>query len=222
MSENEKRVSYRKFHFIYKTTCLVTEKYYLGMHSTDNMDDGYLGSGKRLKYSISKYGRDNHVREVVEMLPTREALVEREAELVDVDRLKDPGCMNILKGGAACDEETMKKVSESHVGMKGKRHTEESKQKMSEARKGKKNPKLSESLKGRPISAETRKKMSEKQKARQDLKQPKSEETKQKISVALKGQGMSEERRKNISEATKRAMSEKLASGWSPWTSRKT
>ena len=49
---NEKK----KFHFIYKTTNLINSKYYIGMHSTSNLKDGYLGSGKYLRSSIKKYG----------------------------------------------------------------------------------------------------------------------------------------------------------------------
>ncbi len=48
----------KTIHYLYKTTCLVTNRYYIGMHSTCNIDDGYMGSGKRLRYSIRKYGVD--------------------------------------------------------------------------------------------------------------------------------------------------------------------
>jgi hypothetical protein len=89
----------RKYHYIYKTTCKVTGKYYIGMHSTDNLEDGYLGSGKRLGYSLRKYGRDNHVCEILEHLPDRAALKAREAELVCEDKLTDPLCMNLKVGG---------------------------------------------------------------------------------------------------------------------------
>ena len=34
------------------------------MHSTNNLNDGYLGSGKRLRYSIQKYGVDSHIKEI--------------------------------------------------------------------------------------------------------------------------------------------------------------
>lgn len=57
----------KQYHFIYKTTCLVTGRYYVGMHSTDNLDDGYLGSGKLLGYSVAKHGKENHKREIVEV-----------------------------------------------------------------------------------------------------------------------------------------------------------
>ena len=67
-------------HYIYKTTCNVTKRYYIGMHSTTNLEDGYLGSGKRLRYSVRKYGKENHTKEILEFLPTREKLVIREFE----------------------------------------------------------------------------------------------------------------------------------------------
>ena len=64
----------KKYHFIYKTTNLLSGKYYIGMHSTDNLGDGYLGSGKRLRYSINKYGEENHNREILEFVDSRKEL----------------------------------------------------------------------------------------------------------------------------------------------------
>ena len=53
------RASRRKYHYIYKTTCIINDKFYIGMHSTDNMEDGYIGSGKRLWHSINYHGKEN-------------------------------------------------------------------------------------------------------------------------------------------------------------------
>lgn len=89
----------RKYHYIYRTTCTVTGKYYIGMHSTDNLEDGYVGSGKRLWYSINKHGKENHVCEILEHYFTREWLREREAELVNEELMNDPLCMNLKVGG---------------------------------------------------------------------------------------------------------------------------
>lgn len=86
-------------HFIYKTTCSLTNRYYVGMHSTDNLDDGYLGSGKRLWYSVRKHGRDNHVREILEFLPDRKSLASREKELITEEMRHDINCMNLAAGG---------------------------------------------------------------------------------------------------------------------------
>lgn len=89
----------KKYHYIYKTTCQVTGKFYVGMHSTDDLDDGYLGSGKILGYSIGKHGRENHKKEILEFLPDRAALSAREAEVVNEELLADPLCINLKYGG---------------------------------------------------------------------------------------------------------------------------
>ena len=86
-------------HFIYKTTNTLNSRFYIGMHSTTNIDDGYLGSGKRIKAEIKKYGKQNFVREILEHLPSRDALCEREAELVCPELLKNPLCLNLKNGG---------------------------------------------------------------------------------------------------------------------------
>ena len=89
----------RKYHFIYKTTCLITGKYYIGMHSTDNLQDGYKGSGKHLRHSIRKHGEENHVVEILEFVDDRKALLIREEQIVTKEIVDDKLCMNIRLGG---------------------------------------------------------------------------------------------------------------------------
>ena len=89
----------KKYHFIYKTTCVVTGKFYVGMHSTDNLDDGYLGSGKILGYSRKKYGDENHKLEILEHCNSRDELKIREKELVNEELLNDPLNINLKYGG---------------------------------------------------------------------------------------------------------------------------
>ena len=88
-----------KYHYIYRTTCNVTGRYYIGMHSTSNLEDGYIGSGKRLWYSIKKHGKNNHSIEILEWLPDRGSLKLREKEIVNENLLNDPNCMNLKLGG---------------------------------------------------------------------------------------------------------------------------
>jgi hypothetical protein len=112
MARKEKNI-----HYIYKTTCDVTGKYYVGMHSTNNLEDGYMGSGDRLRYSIRKYGKDKHTKEILEYLPTREELAKREREIVNKELIKEYLCMNLVVGGEGgrgfTEEERKKAVIES-------------------------------------------------------------------------------------------------------------
>jgi len=80
------------------------------MHSTSNLEDGYFGSGKRLKYSIQKYGLENHTKEILEFLENKESLINREIQLITIDLLNDPMCMNLKPGGRGgfCNEEHKK------------------------------------------------------------------------------------------------------------------
>lgn len=89
----------KKYNYIYKTTNLKNGKFYVGMHSTDNLNDGYLGSGDRLRRSIRRNGKDNFELQFLEFLPNRASLSLREKELVNEDLLKDPMCMNLSLGG---------------------------------------------------------------------------------------------------------------------------
>lgn len=90
----------KRFHFIYKTTNLINGRYYLGMHSTNRLDDGYLGSGKRLYYELNKYGRDNFKFEILEQFNSREELVQAEINLITEQDLKNPNCLNLKQGGS--------------------------------------------------------------------------------------------------------------------------
>lgn len=87
-------------HYIYKTTCNVTGKWYVGMHSTSNENDGYMGSGKILRHSIRKHGKDNHTKEILEYCNSREDLVLREIEIVNLELIGDGLCMNLKEGGS--------------------------------------------------------------------------------------------------------------------------
>jgi len=108
----------KKYNYIYKTTCDVTGKYYIGMHSTDDLNDGYMGSGKRLWYSFNYHGKNNHSIGILEWYDTRKELKEREKELVNEDLLKEDLCMNLKTGGDGgfVNEKHRQKFMDSKVG----------------------------------------------------------------------------------------------------------
>ena len=91
----------KKYHYIYKTTNVINGKYYIGMHSTDNLNDGYMGSGKRLWNSIKYHGKENHVCEILEYCESREELSKREEQIVNEELLAENLCLNLVIGGCS-------------------------------------------------------------------------------------------------------------------------
>ncbi len=109
--KNNWYVNQRKFHYIYKTICLINGKFYYGMHSTDDLEDGYIGSGTHLWHSIKKHGRENFKLEILEFCSDRESLRTREREVVNEKLLADPMCMNLTLGGSYVFKDVREKIS---------------------------------------------------------------------------------------------------------------
>lgn len=88
-----------KYHIIYKTTNIINNKIYIGAHSTDNVDDGYLGSGKLINESIKKYGVENFKKEILYFFKTPEEMFEKEKEIVTEEFINRSDVYNIVTGG---------------------------------------------------------------------------------------------------------------------------
>lgn len=88
----------KKHNFTYKTTNNATGMYYLGRHSTDDIEDGYLGSGGEFKAALKKYGTINFSREILKHYDTLKDLIDGEAELITADKIKDQMCYNSVIG----------------------------------------------------------------------------------------------------------------------------
>jgi len=108
----------KKYHFIYKTTNVLSGRYYIGMHSTSNLDDGYLGSGNRLKLAVRKHGKENFIREILEYCESREELKRLEEEVVNLNEIAKVDCMNLKvggQGGFVNDKHKRKFIESSNV-----------------------------------------------------------------------------------------------------------
>lgn len=85
------------FHVIYQVTCKVTGEFYRGKHSTDNLNDGYYGSGRWIKDGVRKYGKSRYDISIIQHC-TFDSLDEVEKALIELV-YDDPKCMNVRKGG---------------------------------------------------------------------------------------------------------------------------
>ena len=162
----------KKYHYIYKTTNKLNEKFYVGMHSTDDLDDGYVGSGKYLWRSIRKHGKENFVVEKLEFFDSREALIKGEVDFVDKTFISNPLCMNLRTGGSG------------YIGMPlGSKLSEETRRKMSQPRTEEHRRNISKGVKGKILGI------------------PKSKEHIEKMRLASTGKIMSEEAKKKMSDS---------------------
>jgi len=51
--------------YVYKITNTLNNMYYIGKHSTDDLNDGYMGSGYMLECAINYYGIDAFKKEIL-------------------------------------------------------------------------------------------------------------------------------------------------------------
>ena len=87
------------YYTIYKTTNLINDKIYVGYHSTEDINDSYLGSGKLLKQAIKKYGENNFKRDILYVFPTKEEALLKESEIVNEAFIYSESNYNIKLGG---------------------------------------------------------------------------------------------------------------------------
>ena len=184
-------------HLVYKTIRKSTGEYYIGVHSTHNINDMYMGSGDRIKRIISKEGKVGLERTILYECGTRAEALLIESTLLTSDVLNDPLCLNVAvggkgnpSGGHGISDDARNRLHELHA---GKQKSQITRQRISESKIGKPSP-----LKGMPRSEATKQKISESSKGK-----PKSEATKQKISESSKGRTRSQETIEKIRAARK-------------------
>jgi len=90
----------KSIHYNYITTNLINGKQYIGKHSTNNIDDDYLGSGAMLRRAIKKYGKQNFKREILCMCKSdSEALENEEKYISEYNTIVPHGYNLTLNGG---------------------------------------------------------------------------------------------------------------------------
>lgn len=116
---------------IYKITNLISGKIYVGQHKTQNIDDGYLGSGKLIRRALDKYGKENFSKEILEIVDSRDDANRLEEFWIEqLDSTNPSVGYNITNrawGGQPITEETRLKIS---AATKGVPKSEEFKEKL--------------------------------------------------------------------------------------------
>lgn len=107
-------------HYFYKITNKRNNKFYYGVHSTNDINDGYMGSGVILRQEQHKYGLDSFYKEIIKTFDTKKEAYNYESVIVNEDMINNPLCYNISTGGQGGkvksnyikDSEYKKKISD--------------------------------------------------------------------------------------------------------------
>lgn len=177
------------FHVVYKTTNKVNNKIYIGKHSTNKLDDSYIGSGSLFEKAKRKYGKHNFECEILFCAFTSKFAYEYEAELVDDEFISRTDTYNLVPGGFGGDRSKSPKYIDA---IKLRKSTYNKENHPMFGKIGKLNPNY-----GTKRSIETCTNISNSLKGI-----PKSNEHKRKISDAMIGNIVSDETRLKLSKAT--------------------
>lgn len=162
----------KKYHYLYRTTHTKTNRYYIGVHSTSNLEDGYLGSGTNIRNLIRSHGPEAFDFQILEYFDSSKKVLTREAEVVNENLLQDPLCLNIRLGGKGGWDYVNQNLSKEYL--------------VERARKAGSHPC---SWKGETLSEETKRKIGQANRGKQTWWKGRShsEETKQRMSKSLEG-----------------------------------
>ena len=204
--DQTKQKNEKKHNYFYKTTNKVNGKYYYGIHSTDNLEDGYMGSGNTILRAFKKHGKENFIKEIIADYQTRKEASDHEKSVVTEELIELGECYNLRTGGDCnYNFSNVLKIKLSIIA-KCRKHSEKTKQKMSVSKRGINNPNY-----GKKCSDEAKAKISLANKCKSKMKgelhpqfgKQRSEETKNKISKANSGKKRTIEQCKNISNGLK-------------------
>lgn len=88
------------YYYIYVTTNLINGKKYIGQHTTEDLNDGYLGSGKLLKRAIKKYGKESFEKVIIDFAEDKHSLDFLEQKYINkFNALTDEEYYNLTMGG---------------------------------------------------------------------------------------------------------------------------
>ena len=86
-------------HTIYKITNKLNGKIYIGKHSTEDINDNYMGSGKYIKKAIIKYGVENFIKEILFIFSDEKEAYDMEKQIVNENFIKRVDVYNVIVGG---------------------------------------------------------------------------------------------------------------------------
>lgn len=87
------------YYIVYQITNKLNNKIYIGVHKTNNLDDGYMGSGTLLKIDQEILGLANFDKKILANCANSTIMYEIEAALVSEDFISRSDTYNMRQGG---------------------------------------------------------------------------------------------------------------------------
>lgn len=87
---------------IYKTTNIINNHIYIGKRQLNYFDAKYFGSGKRLRYELNKYGKENFICEVLAWAKTIDELYSLEEYYIS-QYFDEHNCINCKRTSVGGD-----------------------------------------------------------------------------------------------------------------------
>lgn len=193
-----------KYIFVYQTINQINGKSYVGVHATNDIDDGYIGCGisrqsgasKNLSFhrAVKKYGYASFKRYILSFFDTYNDALAEEKHIVNLAWVKSNNNYNAALGGfggailGMADDDKRKMYEKAAAKRRGKKRSKEVCAKMSASKRG---VKLSESHKQSLRNSN----------AKYWLGKPISDYMKERVSLSKKGIKLSSEHRAKLSKA---------------------
>lgn len=89
----------KKYYTVYQITDLTNNYIYIGVHSTNNLNDNYYGSGNIIRRIIKKRGRKSLTKKILFIFNDKQKMLEKEEELVNKEFLQRKDVYNLTLGG---------------------------------------------------------------------------------------------------------------------------
>lgn len=111
---------------LYMITNMKTGYFYIGVHRTENIDDGYMGSGSGIIQDIKEFGKDSFTKTILAEFDCIDDAYIAEAEIVTKDFIKFKNVLNRKPGGkfAGCGWEAAHNARKEHDWLKGRSYSE--------------------------------------------------------------------------------------------------
>ena len=107
--------------YAYRVEHVETGRFYIGIRGSRGApedDVGYLGSGAHIRSLVAQHGPQAFRKVVLETFNSRDEASRYEKDVVTIDLLANPRCLNLVAGGGGCGVSTCSKTEETKARMR--------------------------------------------------------------------------------------------------------